>query len=112
MPVQATQTIEDTAAEELCGAVSHSRDEAVAWANSKVGQSLDYDGYYGAQCVDFIYYYYVYLGQAAPGGNANQFANGGRYTPSGWSYQSSPLPGDIAVWTGGTYGHVAIVTEI
>ena len=105
-------TFEDNNQEVFVGAASHTRDEAVAWANSQLNKSFDYDGAYGAQCVDFIYYYYVYLGQAAPGGNANQFVNGGRYTPSGWSYQSSPLPGDIAVWTTGSYGHVAIVTEI
>ncbi|MBR7033466.1 MAG: InlB B-repeat-containing protein, partial [Clostridia bacterium] len=90
----------------------HTRAEAVAWANSKIGSALDYDGYYGAQCVDLIYYYYVYLGQSAPGGNARDFANGGKYTPSGWSYQSSPQPGDIAVDSSYSPGHVGIVTKI
>ena len=90
----------------------HTRDQAVSWANSQVGKALDYDGAYGAQCVDLVYYYYTYLGQAAPGGNANQFGNGGRYTPSGWYYASSPQPGDIAVWTGGQYGHVGIVVQV
>ena len=114
IPLQESQTIEDSDVEELCGAVSHSRDEAVAWANSLVGQQVEYDNVPGAefQCVDLTKYYYAYLGQPAPSGNANQYVNGGRFTPSGWSYQSSPLPGDIAVWTGGTWGHVAIVTEI
>ncbi|MBE6741085.1 MAG: CHAP domain-containing protein [Ruminococcaceae bacterium] len=93
-------------------ATSISQSQAVSWTNSKVGQALDYDGVYGAQCVDLTKYYYAYLGVPAPSGNANQYANGGAYCPSGWSYQGSPLPGDIAVWTGGTYGHVAIVTEI
>ena len=93
-------------------ATSITQSQAVAWVNSKVGQALDYDGVYGAQCVDLTKYYYAYLGVPAPSGNANQYANGGAYCPSGWSYQGSPSPGDIAVWTGGTYGHVAIVTEI
>lgn len=35
-------------------AVNKSQAEAVNWANSKVGQSVDYDGVYGAQCVDLI----------------------------------------------------------
>ena len=90
----------------------HTQAEAVAWANSQVGQSLDIDGQYGAQCVDFVCYYYQYLGQAIPWGNANQYLNGGAFTPSGWSYQNSPQAGDIAVSTSGQYGHVAIVTEI
>lgn len=37
------------------------RAEAVAWANSKVGQYLDFDGKYGTQCVDFFNFYYQYL---------------------------------------------------
>lgn len=91
---------------------AHSQYEAVSWVNSQVGKALDYDGVYGAQCVDLTKYYYAYLGVPVPSGNANQYVNGGKYCPSGWSYQSSPQPGDIAVWTGGDYGHVAIVTEI
>ncbi len=91
---------------------AHTRDEAVAWANSQNGKALDFDGNYGAQCVDLTCYYYNYLGQATPWGNANQYVYGGSFCPSGWSYQSSPQPGDIAVWTTGDFGHVAIVTEI
>lgn len=93
-------------------ATSITQSQAVSWVNSKVGQALDYDGVSGAQCVDLTKYYYAYLGVPVPSGNANKYANGGAYCPSGWSYQGSPSPGDIAVWTGGQYGHVAIVTEI
>ncbi len=38
-------------------AITKTQSEAVSWANSKIGQSLDYDGVYGAQCVDLIKYY-------------------------------------------------------
>ena len=37
-------------------ATNKTKSEAVAWAKSQVGKALDYDGSYGAQCVDFIYY--------------------------------------------------------
>lgn len=84
--------------------------EAVAWANSKVGQALDYDGANGAQCVDFIMYYYQYLGVRSPGGNGKDYA--WNSLPSGWIRTFSPQPGDIAVWTSGDWGHVAIVTEL
>lgn len=47
----------------------HSQADAVNWANSKINQSLDYDGEYGAQCVDLIMFYYQYLGNSSPGGN-------------------------------------------
>ena len=92
----------------------HTQAEAVAWANAhaNANSALDYDGSYGAQCVDLIAYYYAYLGVPVAMGHAYQFKNGGKFCPSGWTYQSSPQPGDIAVWTGGDYGHVAIVTEI
>ena len=97
-------------------AVNKSQAEAVNWANSKVGQSLDYDGVYGAQCVDLIKYYYKYLGVSPVSGNGCDYANNS--LPSGWQrikYYSgfSPKPGDIAVWTyaSSSYGHVAIITS-
>lgn len=43
-------------------ATARSAAEALSWCDAQVGRSLDYDGAYGAQCVDFIYYYYQYLG--------------------------------------------------
>lgn len=97
-------------------ATSKTQSEAVNWANSKIGQSLDYDGVYGAQCVDFIKYYYSYLGVNPVKGNGCDYATNS--LPSGWNrikYYSgfSAQPGDIAVWTyaSSAYGHVAIVTN-
>lgn len=108
------------------GTNGHSRSDAVAWANSKKGQSLDYDGVYGAQCVDLTAYYYQYLGASGYiGGNANAYQT--RSIPGGWSripYQSGITfqPGDIAVWktnlswqngystvSTGSLGHVGII---
>ena len=92
--------------------------EAVSWAESQIGNSLDYDGAYGAQCVDLIFYYYRFLGKTVVGGNGCDYAYNS--LPSGWSripYSSgvTPQPGDIAVWTvsdsGNSAGHVAIVTS-
>ncbi len=83
-------------------------DQAVAWLESKVGQALDFDGAYGAQCVDLIYYYYQYLGASPVGGDAANYA--WNTLPSGWTRiaGATPQAGDIMVWTGNTYGHVAI----
>jgi len=92
--------------------------DAVAWAENHAANRsvLDHDGAYGAQCVDLIRYYYVYLGNSAVSGNGKDYATNS--LPSGWSriqYSSGfvPQPGDVAVWTtgGGGYGHVAIVTS-
>ena len=38
-------------------AASCSADEAINWLWTVNGKSLDYDGAYGAQCVDLIAYY-------------------------------------------------------
>ena len=38
-------------------AKSVSEADAVAWMNSVKGKTLDYDGAYGGQCVDFFNYY-------------------------------------------------------
>lgn len=94
-------------------ATSHSRDEAAGWINSAIGKYWDYDGAYGAQCVDLIYYYYQYLGASPAGGNAINYT--WNALPSGWQriqYYNGFVaqPGDIAVWRGPTeYGHVALV---
>ena len=48
-------------------------DDAINWVRSKAGQPLDYDGAYGAQCVDLICYYYRCLGQTSPGGYAKEY---------------------------------------
>ncbi len=101
-------------------ATAHSVDEALTWATSQVGKSLDYDGAYGAQCVDLIAYYYAYLGAKTPGGNAIDYAT--NKLPSGWTrVYNGYRPGDIAVYhanyndgtysTGG-YGHVAIIEQV
>ena len=91
------------------------REDAVKWVYSQEGKSLDYDGAYGAQCVDLIKYYYAYFGQAsyARGNGCDYVTNA---LPNGWiriknTADFVPEPGDIAVW--GTelshYGHVAII---
>lgn len=90
----------------------HTAAEALAWVNAQVGKSLDYDGYYGAQCVDLIKYYYDYLGCASYArGNGCDYATNA--LPSGWARykDAQPQPGDILVYTGNSsnpYGHVAI----
>lgn len=80
------------------GATSRSVNDALAWCESQVGRALDYDGVYGAQCVDFIYYYYQYLGVSPVGGNASDYQY--NTLPAGWQrFQgATPQPGDILVY--------------
>lgn len=93
-----------------------SQSEAVNWATAQVGKSIDFDGYYGAQCVDLIQAYYAFLGEKSPSITAYKYSTVS--LPSGWTrikYYSGfvPQPGDIAVWTYTTSsnGHAAIVTS-
>lgn len=90
----------------------HTAQEALTWVRSQLGKSLDYDGVYGAQCVDLIKYYYDYLGCASYArGNGADYASNA--LPSGWArYKGAqPQPGDILVYSGTSdnpNGHVAI----
>lgn len=100
----------------------HTQAEAVAWTKNQIGKYLDYDGAYGAQCVDLIKYYYAYLGNGKYGtGNATNYQSNA--LPSGWKrVKSNPQPGDVIVWGGGTkggpgwtvhqYGHIGIVVAV
>ncbi len=87
-----------------------SAEEAVSWVQSLEGQGIDYDGSYGNQCVDLIKSYYDYLGETPVRGNADTYAYNA--IPEGWQriQGAEPQPGDILIYTGGSYGHVAIYT--
>ena len=90
-------------------ATSYSSDDAIAWLQEQEGRSIDYDGYYGAQCVDLIMAYYKYLIGYNVGGNGDDYAT--NTLPSGWTRTKNgqPQKGDILVYAGGTgAGHVAI----
>lgn len=97
-------------------ATSRTQNDAVRWAKAQIGKKLDYDGVYGAQCVDLIKYYYKYLGVQPQRGNGCDYAH--NPLPANWvriPYHKGFVaqPGDIAVWTrtSSAYGHVAIVVS-
>lgn len=98
-------------------ALAVTRDEAVDWAMDREGEYLDYDGAYGAQCVDLIKYYYEIFGvEEYATGNGSAYASNA--LPPGWERIQNtpdfvPEPGDVAVW--GTAlssaGHLAIILD-
>jgi len=95
----------------MCSATDKTANDGLNWVKSQLGKGLDYDGVYGAQCVDLIKYYYAYLGVSAVSGNGCDYA--WNSLPSGWSrvQGGKPQPGDILVYSGNSsnpYGHVAI----
>ena len=85
-----------------------SQGEALEWLHNAVGVSIDFDGAYGAQCVDLLKAYYDYLGVGAQHGNAQDYRS--NFLPEGWQRieGAEPMPGDILIYVGGTYGHVAV----
>ena len=86
----------------------HTQAEAVEWLHYMVGRSVDYDGAYGAQCVDFIKAYYAWLGVEAAHGDAQDYRS--NLLPDGFTRieNADPMPGDVLIYTGGKYGHVGI----
>lgn len=78
-------------------------DQAMSWCEGKVGSKVG-----TGQCVALIQAYYKYLGVSAVSGNACDYATNS--VPSGWSRVKggTPQKGDILVYTGAKYGHVAI----
>ena len=92
-------------------ATSCSQDEAINWVKSQVGQALDMDGKYGAQCVDLILAYYDFLGVPRSSGNGTDYTH--NTLPAGWQriQGAQAQRGDILVYagtSGNPYGHVAI----
>ena len=98
------------------------RQDAVNWANNQVGTWRDFDGKYGAQCVDFFNFYLKEVFgidkpiTAFPVSYAYQLPN---YVGNvaGWQaianyYDFIPQPGDIAIWSSSNSspaGHVAVI---
>ncbi|MBR1507937.1 MAG: GBS Bsp-like repeat-containing protein, partial [Eubacterium sp.] len=86
-------------------------DQAIDWCKSKVGQSIDVDGYPYNQCVDFIKAYYQYLGASPVLGDGKDYS--WNSLPSGWTrvQGGAPQRGDILVYgasESNSAGHVAI----
>ena len=86
-----------------------------AFINKWNGKYADFDGYYGAQCVDLVQYWSQELGGGRFTGNAKdiygQFP--GFYQSIDNTPSNLPQPGDIIVWSGalagsGGAGHTSI----
>lgn len=89
-----------------------------------LGKAIDWDGQYGAQCVDEVAQYCVDNGKPIAYANAKDWANNpALYSGFTWvandpnNYYQVPKRGDIIVWSGalpgsGGYGHIAIFDMI
>lgn len=85
------------------------------WVGQVEGKAIDYDGAYGAQCVDLVFHYsrYVIGGPRLTGNGRDIFPNAAgnsSYTRLGPGDRARK--GDVACWGpswGGGWGHAAIV---
>ena len=84
-------------------ATSKTVSEAMEWCESNLGDKVG-----TGQCVAFIQAYYSFLGVSGGGGDGKDYATNS--LPSGFSRVQGGVPqvGDILVYTGAQYGHVAI----
>lgn len=96
--------------------MSVTKSKFLADVKSVVGQKLDVDGVYGAQCVDLINYFYKKYWGFRAWGNAIDFAN--NTMPDGFTRYSAgrvaPQAGDILVWrlsNSDHFGHIGICVE-
>ena len=92
------------------------------WMNARIGQALDYDGAYGAQCVDVFNFYLRDVWGISnpigmyPVGYAYQIFN--YNAPAGWekiSGSGNYRVGDVVIWNpprGKKAGHVGIVYSV
>jgi hypothetical protein len=89
---------------------------AKEWINKNIGQHLDFDSYWGAQCKDVINFYSRdVVGIKFNAGNAIDAWNAyptGSYTKIANTPSFVPKCGDIMVWGTkvGQYGHIAVCT--
>lgn len=89
----------------------------LAYVLSLIGKRTDYDGYYGAQCVDLIGHVYQKFWNFTPWGNAIDYMTNAM--PAGFKRykkgETQIQAGDIAIWKwgpGDKFGHISIVTAV
>ena len=93
------------------------KQDGVNWAYNHIGQSIDTDGRYGAQCKDFVNAYTQELFGVTFPGNANALIWDS--LPAGWTRIQNyaefvPEPGDIAIWDAwaqSDVGHTSIIVS-
>ncbi|NUI83539.1 glucosaminidase domain-containing protein [Staphylococcus borealis] len=90
--------------------------QVAEWAKwlAKNRKGVDVDGRYGFQCWDLPNYIFNRYWSFRTWGNANAMARRDNYPSTAFKIYANtpnfvPKPGDIAVWTAGTYGHTNIV---
>lgn len=98
----------------IVSAASITKEQGAQWAIDRIGQSIDTDHYYGAQCKDFVNAFtQENFGITFPGHAANLITCS---IPSNWTRIKNtadfiPQPGDIALWANSPNGHCGIIVS-
>ena len=110
----ARKAAEEAARQEALAAEAKAKEDAIASGQVVTGHSqpgFDYANagtYPVGECTWGVKVMVPFVGPYW--GNANQWANSARQ--AGYRVGTKPIPGAIAVWNGGEYGHVAYVSDV
>lgn len=110
----ARKAAEEAARQEALAAEAKAKENAIASGQVVTGHSqpgFDYANagtYPVGECTWGVKVMVPFVGPYW--GNANQWANSARQ--AGYRVGTKPIPGAIAVWNGGEYGHVAYVSDV
>lgn len=96
--------------------MNYTKSQVIEYVNTLVGGSVDYDGWYGAQCVDLIGHIMQKFCGFTPWGNAIDYMS--NKMPPGATRHGGAAgiqPGDIPIWKWGAsdqYGHIGFCTAV
>ena len=96
--------------------MNYTKSQVIDYVKTLVGGSVDYDGWYGAQCVDLIGHIMQKFCGFTPWGNAVDYMSNA--LPAGATRHKGSAgiqPGDIPIWRFGAndpYGHIGFCTAV
>ena len=96
--------------------MNYTKSQVIDHVKTLVGGSVDYDGWYGAQCVDLIGHIMQKFCGFTPWGDAIDYMSNAM-PPGATRHKGSSgiLPGDIPIWKFGhsdPYGHIGFCTAV
>lgn len=96
--------------------MEYTKSQVIEYVKTLVGGSVDYDGWYGAQCVDLIGHIMQKFCGFTPYGNAIDYMSN-KMPPGAKRFNGSAgiQPGDIPIWKWGPsdpFGHIGFCTAV
>lgn len=91
------------------------QNQALIWMDQQQGKELNYDGLWGAQCLDLIRFYVRFLGEPQFGPTPAAVRLWDTSWPPGFRKIDRPVAGAIAVWDeklAAGFGHCSLVRRV